>query len=174
MARSRRQRRQRDTRDTMPARRRRRRARRRDQGCSRSYSPMVVDSEIARRGVHTRLAGALGAVLLTLGCVLYAIMTAMNSFGAAFGLLLSARQEEKVHAFAARMGRADAHELSEGASMRALIEADGVHPLLAREDRRARARVYSAGQERLHPPAPHGAPYEGRRRKASDHTDGAI
>jgi|GEM_PF-4718281 len=148
---------------------------------------MVVDSEIARRGVHTRLAGALGAVLLTLGCVLYAIMTAMNSFGATFavtvglcsfgaavGLLLSARQEEKVHAFAARMGRADAHELSEGASMRALIEADGVHPLLAREDRRARARVYSAGQERLHPPAPHGAPYEGRRRKASDHTDGAI
>lgn len=171
----------------MPARRRRRRARRRDQACSRAYSPMVVDSEVARRGVRVRLAGALGAVLLTVGCAIYAIMTAMSSFGATFavtvglcsfgaavGLLLSARQEEKVHAFAARMGRSAALESSQGATMRALIEDDGIYPLLAGEDRRARARVYSKGQERLHPPAHRAGPFEGRRRSGSDHTDGAI
>jgi hypothetical protein len=78
---------------------------------------MVVDSQSALRGVRTRLMGAVVAVLVTLVCGLYAIMSAMSSFGATFAmtvglcsfgaavaLLLSARHEEEVHAFAAQLG----------------------------------------------------------------------
>src|SRR5690554_2145314 len=123
MARSSKGRRWRDTRDSLPARRRRRRARRRDQRCSRDYSPMIVDSEVALRGVRMRLLGAVSAVLFTMICAAYVFFTAMSSFGATFavavglcsfgaavGLLLSARQEEYVHAYAARMERGGSGE----------------------------------------------------------------
>ncbi|AWV88529.1 hypothetical protein [Bradymonas sediminis] len=142
---------------------------------------MIVDSEVALRGVRMRLLGAVSAVLLTMVCAAYVFFTAMNSFGATFavavglcslgaavGLLLSARQEEYVHAYAARMERGGTGE-EEGAAALALPEGELLHPLLAREDRLNRARVYRAGQERPHAPS-----LEGRRRASSEHTDGAI
>lgn len=147
---------------------------------------MIVDSEIALHGVRMRLFGALLASVITLSSVIYAVASAMNTFGATFALavglcsfgaavalLLSARQEEKVHAFAARMDRAvsseGARREEDGMTMRALPGAEALHPLLARDDRHARVRVYRSGQER-----PHGPGQQERRCASVDHTDGAI
>lgn len=110
-------RRWRDTRDSLPARRRRRRTHRRDKKRGGTYYPIAVDAEVARRGVRTRLLGALVAVTVTTACAIFAILSALSTFGAMFALgvgasslgaavalLLSARQEEQVHAFAAELG----------------------------------------------------------------------
>lgn len=145
---------------------------------------MIVDTEVALRGVRSRLFGALVAVVITLGCAIYAIVSAMSSFGATFALtvglcsfgaavalLLSARQEEKVHAFAAQMERsAPGEEDGTSMPMRALPGGEALRPLLARDDRRSRVRVYHGAQERPH--APHSE--EPRRCASADHTDGAI
>jgi hypothetical protein len=75
---------------------------------------MVVDSQSALRGVRSRLIGAVAAAATTLVCLLYAMLTSLNSFGSTFALtvamcsfgaavalLLSARHEEEVHELAA-------------------------------------------------------------------------
>jgi hypothetical protein len=74
---------------------------------------MVVDSQSALRGVRSRLIGAVAAASITLACLLYAMLSTLNSFGSTFALtvamcsfgaavalLLSARQEEEVHEMA--------------------------------------------------------------------------
>lgn len=104
----------RHTRNTIPARRRRRRTHRRDCKRGGTYYPMKVDPRSAQRGIRTRLLGAIFAAAITLICVLYAMLSSMGtfgstfaltmglcSFGAAVGLLLSARHEEEVHQLAA-------------------------------------------------------------------------
>lgn len=189
MAYSTKRRRWRDTRDTMPARRRRRRARRRDQKCSRNYSPMVVDSQIALRGVRARLLGALVAVVVTLVCGIYMIVSAMSSFGATFALavglcsfgaavalLLSARQEEKVHAFAARMEGGGGPRGCDGPSKadtrrstpRALAKGE-TSSLLGRDERTTRSPAYRAASGRRH-----ASVGEARLLASADKTDGAI
>lgn len=79
---------------------------------------MSVDPDSAQRGVRARLMGAVGAASTTLICIVYAMLASVGSFGATFalaiglcsfgaavGLLLSARHEEEVHELAAQFDR---------------------------------------------------------------------
>ncbi|MGM0555871.1 MAG: hypothetical protein ACQEVA_05805 [Myxococcota bacterium] len=106
----------RDSRNTLNARRKRRRAHRRDVDRSGvTYNPIEVSSDAARSGVRFRLAGAVSATILTLVSIVAGVLapnifgaifgftTGLCSFGAAVGLLMSARHEEEVHALAASM-----------------------------------------------------------------------
>lgn len=105
----------RDSRSTLPARRKRRRRRRRDTKRGGTYYPMEVEADVARSGVRSRLVGAVFAAMLTLASVIAGILaphsfgaifgftTGLCSFGAAVGLLMSARHEEQVHALAASL-----------------------------------------------------------------------
>jgi hypothetical protein len=80
-----------------------------------TYNPIEVSSDVAQSGVRSRLMGAVFAVVLTLASVVAGILaphsfgaifgftTGLCSFGAAVGLLMSARHEEQVHALAASM-----------------------------------------------------------------------
>lgn len=164
-----------------------------------TYYPMKVDAQSARRGVRLRLLGALVAVSVTLVCFVYAALSAMSTFGATFALavglcsfgaavalLLSARQEEEVHALAARL---DAE--SSGHPMRsaerlvhschlALPEADYIasHAQFCsrtRFERDAHLRVYHT-HERYPDRAGRVAPQRTDTTPAyqADNTDGAI
>ncbi|MFU8806063.1 MAG: hypothetical protein ACNA8W_19785 [Bradymonadaceae bacterium] len=112
----------RDGRNTLPAKRRKRRAHRRDLPASRLYIPMEIDPQTAARGVKSRLLGALIAVMLTLGSILWGVSVAAVSMsatfafivgsvslGAAIALLMSARREEEVHELASELN--DMHGL---------------------------------------------------------------
>lgn len=125
----------RDSRSTLPARRRRRRSRRRDIERGGSYNPIEVSSDAASSGVRFRLVGAVFAVLVTVlsviagitaphsfGAIL-GIITGLCSFGAAVGLLMSARHEEEVHELAAAF---DEHALLEDERADQSIETDGL------------------------------------------------
>ena len=108
-------RRWRHTRDTIPARRRRRRTHRRDTKRGGTYYPMQVEPGSAQKGIRMRLIGAVVAASTTLLCIIYAMLSSIGTFGATFalavglcsfgaavGLVLSARHEEEVHQLAAR------------------------------------------------------------------------
>lgn len=103
----------RDRRQTIPARRRRRRSHRRDTPRGGDYSPVLVESNTARRGVKLRLFAAVGSLLLTLICLVGSLVGGMSTMGliAAFSIgftafnagvafLLSARREEDLHMLA--------------------------------------------------------------------------
>lgn len=108
----------RHSRNTLPARRRRRRAHRRDvERGGTTYNPIEVSSDVARSGVRFRLLGAVLSALVTVLSLLagmfapgtfgaiFGFTVALSSFGAAVGLLMSARHEEQVHALAAELER---------------------------------------------------------------------
>lgn len=111
-----RQRRWRDRRDSLPAQRRRRRARRRDTPASHYYKPVAIDSDLASRGVRSRLAGGIAAALVTVLCLLslfwapqitlasaFVLTIAISSLGLSVALIMSARREELVHQLAGRL-----------------------------------------------------------------------
>ncbi len=70
--------------------------------------------------MRSRLVGALAALVVTLGCfavgiatslstfpAVFALTLGLSSFGAGVSLLLSARDEEKIHELATELDRAD-------------------------------------------------------------------
>jgi hypothetical protein len=84
---------------------------------------MKVEPDAASRGVRTRLIGALVALGVTLACIVsivsaplstfsatFAFTMGLSSFGAAIGLVMSARHEEEIHQLAARLDRSDVFE----------------------------------------------------------------
>lgn len=110
----------RNRRDTLPARRHRRRQRRRDVERQGEYDPIEVHPSSVARGVRSRLVGALGALVVTLGCLgvgvatslstffaVFALTIGLSSFGAGVALVMSARHEEKVHQIADQLDRGD-------------------------------------------------------------------
>jgi hypothetical protein len=112
-----RQRRRKSTRQMrLDEKRYQRRQPRRDIDCPKSYTPMVVDRNSARRGVRDRLLLAMLGGLATITCLLLILGSSQAPFGVVWlssvafcsvssviALLLSARQEETIHRLAVEL-----------------------------------------------------------------------